>query len=110
MTKEEKREYMKRWYAANPDYRRQYYQAHKDDWRAGERRRSGVKDATGETRIGTCPICLKPDKRLLCDHDYETGEIRGWPCSRCNTFIGRTAADAIGRAERILAYIKGPTH
>ena len=28
-------------------------------------------------------------KRGLCfDHNHETGEFRGWICTRCNTAIG----------------------
>jgi hypothetical protein len=41
-----------------------------------------------------CAICLVPrnpsEKRLAIDHDWETDEVRGLLCTRCNGAIGRT--------------------
>ena len=41
-----------------------------------------------------CAICLVPrdstQKRLSIDHDWDTDEIRGLLCSRCNGAIGNT--------------------
>jgi hypothetical protein len=56
--------------------------------RAALRRRRGVKNATGETRVGSCPLCLRPDVKLVLDHDHETGLMRGWLCDRCNRALG----------------------
>lgn len=41
-----------------------------------------------------CAICLVPrsksEKRLNIDHDWETDEVRGLLCTRCNNAVGRT--------------------
>lgn len=39
------------------------------------------------------------------DHDHETGAVRGWVCVICNSFLGRTKADAVARAQRVLEYV-----
>lgn len=36
---------------------------------------------------GRCAICGK-DRELVCDHDHETGLVRGWLCKSCNTGEG----------------------
>ena len=36
---------------------------------------------------GRCAICGK-GKDLVCDHDHETGLVRGWLCQSCNTMEG----------------------
>lgn len=46
---------------------------------------------------GCCAICRKPEtrkRRLSLDHDHETGELRGFICSRCNLLIGNAKDDA----------------
>lgn len=100
---------------AKAEYDREYSAQRKSDPRLLEARRvssrkhsrksKGMANATGETRIGTCPICLKSERKLRCDHNHVTGRIRGWLCAICNPFIGQTDADALGRAARIAAYI-----
>ncbi len=85
----------KRWAKANPERCRVA-------WRSNR----GIVDAPGEVRGGECAICGKTRKKLHCDHDYETGRMRGWLCSTCNSFIGQTDAEAIARAERVLQYVK----
>ncbi len=84
-----------------------YHRANKDRAKVLERTQRGVVGATAEVRSGVCPVCLKARKRLLLDHEHDTGRIRGWLCSPCNTFLGRTDAEALARAERVVAYIKG---
>jgi len=44
---------------------------------------------------GVCAICHDPARSsrsdgvgLVIDHDHETGEVRGLPCSRCNAALG----------------------
>ncbi|MFH8804036.1 endonuclease domain-containing protein [Streptomyces sp. NPDC017936] len=36
---------------------------------------------------GRCAICGKV-RDLVCDHDHETGLVRGWLCHSCNTAEG----------------------
>lgn len=36
---------------------------------------------------GKCPICLRT-RKLVIDHDHETGVVRGLICRTCNTGIG----------------------
>lgn len=36
---------------------------------------------------GRCAICGK-NRELVCDHDHETGLVRGWLCRSCNTTEG----------------------
>lgn len=67
----------------------------------------GIVGATDERRVGPCDVCAKV-RSLLLDHDHETGAIRGWLCAPCNSFIGRTKADAIARAQRVLSYVGAP--
>lgn len=45
----------------------------------------------GGEHCAICKVPRKPDeKRLAIDHDWETDEIRGLLCTRCNGAIGRT--------------------
>lgn len=67
-----------------------------------DRERRGILGAHGETREGECPICLRFAK-LHLDHDWTTGEIRGWLCLNCNTRLGWL--ERPGLAERLDAYL-----
>ncbi len=104
-------------YAADPAYRemikarcRAHYANHtpeqKTRYRATRRKAGrkalGILDATGEAKVGECPICLRQDTKLLCDHDHQTGKIRGWLCILCNTWLGPTDD---GRAKRAVEYL-----
>jgi len=77
----------------------------KGEIRKRGRERYGIKGATGELRYGTCPICLKENVKLVCDHDRETGEIRGWPCGGCNMVIGRLG-DNLEGVMRVIEYLQ----
>jgi hypothetical protein len=35
-----------------------------------------------------CECCSKSEK-LFLDHDHETGDFRGWLCSKCNIGVGK---------------------
>lgn len=66
------------------------------------RRRMGIKDPSGEIRVGFCEICTTHCK-LQYDHDHQTGLFRGWLCFRCNVLVGwyeKTALD-----QRIKKYL-----
>jgi hypothetical protein len=84
------------WRDANPETCKAYS-------RKAQRTRSGMLNATGETRSGACPICLKTRRKLCCDHDHTTGKIRGWLCSMCNIFLGPSDD---GRVDRAKAYLE----
>ena len=53
---------------------------------------------------GVCAICGKP-KKLVVDHNHETGAVRGLLCGHCNTGIGRFADNA-GLLERAIDYLQ----
>jgi hypothetical protein len=55
--------------------------------RAIKRKAQGVKNPTGETKIGPCEICDKISS-LVFDHDHNNGKFRGWLCQRCNLTLG----------------------
>jgi len=65
---------------------------------------------TAEKRVGQCPICRKPDRKLRCDHNHETGKIRGWLCTTCNSFLGPTGHDRVRRAAEYLEKTDGVPH
>ncbi|MFF5609234.1 endonuclease domain-containing protein [Streptomyces cellulosae] len=43
--------------------------------------------ALAQWQDGRCAICGKA-RELVCDHDHETGLVRGWLCQSCNTTEG----------------------
>ena len=51
-----------------------------------------------------CEICHRK-KRLVADHDHETGLFRGWLCHSCNFMLGRFNDDP-NVLRRALAYLK----
>jgi hypothetical protein len=56
-----------------------------------ERAADGIADdgagALALWQDGRCAICGKT-RDLVCDHDHETGLVRGWLCHSCNTTEG----------------------
>jgi hypothetical protein len=66
----------KAWRKVNPDGRRKH-----------RRTARGVFDATSETKISPCELCLRIMK-LQQDHNHSSGKKRGWLCSRCNLLLG----------------------
>jgi hypothetical protein len=45
-------------------------------------------DETTTKQNNCCAIC-KEEKRLVVDHDHNTGEFRGMLCYACNTALGK---------------------
>lgn len=41
-----------------------------------------------ERSKGMCEICDSEPKRLVVDHDHQTGQVRGLICDTCNHFLG----------------------
>ncbi len=61
-----------------------------------------------------CPICKRSiipwDNRQIClDHNYKTGEIRGWLCGECNSGMGRLL-DNVDIMKRAILWIEGKLH
>ena len=46
-----------------------------------------------QAQDGKCGSCGETKKRLVVDHDHETGEIRGALCQSCNFGIGLLGDD-----------------
>ena len=43
-------------------------------------------------RPDKCDVCGSGE-RICWDHDHQTGEHRGWLCSKCNTVLGFVSDD-----------------
>lgn len=58
---------------------------------------------------GACAICGHtpgPDeRRLVVDHDHETGVVRGLLCHKCNVALG-AVGDSIAGIQRFTKYLK----
>lgn len=56
---------------------------------------------------GRCYVCLrKPEgKRLVVDHNHDTGEVRGLLCHKCNSALGMLS-DMAWRVRRLYHYLE----
>lgn len=85
--------------------------------RRGERARRGRLGANYKARygigreevermareqLGACAICGTDEKRLVVDHEHESGRKRELLCDRCNRDMA--VVDEPGRVEMLLAY------
>lgn len=75
------------------------------------KRRYGVTtewyDQTLAKQEGGCAICgatCSTGRALAVDHDHETGQVRGLPCSNHNNMLGR-AQDSVEILEKAIAYL-----
>jgi hypothetical protein len=57
---------------------------------------------------GRCAICTVPTKRLVVDHDHESGQIRGLLCGSCNLGIGNLKDDT-DNLRSAIRYLEGNT-
>jgi hypothetical protein len=56
--------------------------------------------------LGTpCAICTGRMSVLCWDHDHDTGEFRGWICSKCNTMLG-FAKDNVKTLNNAIKYLQ----
>ena len=68
--------------------------------------------SAGKVIPNVCEVCGKKSNpndfssRIVCDHDHETGEFRGWICDYCNRSIGGLGDNIEGLQEAIL-YLQG---
>lgn len=60
-------------------------------------------ETLAELQSHTCPICLEV-KKLVIDHNHETGEVRGLLCRACNASLGHLEKRVWRR--RAIAYLK----
>lgn len=51
-----------------------------------------------------CPICLKQASKYYLDHDWATGEFRGWLCNGCNIALG-LLKDDVNILNRAIGYL-----
>lgn len=67
------------------------------------------EEMIGRKRPEQCEICgafgNEFVKGLCLDHNHETGEYRGWICTRCNCILGH-AKEKIEILELVIKYIK----
>lgn len=112
MTLEEKREYQRRWVAANPEKKKasadRYRAKHKDRWREYARRtrakypqkwrdyhlksKYGITIAERDAMIleqgGKCAICKDVLNDPHIDHQSNPHKVRGILCHNCNVSLG----------------------
>jgi hypothetical protein len=98
----EKREYLKRWYAAN-----------KKKFKNSElKKRYGISSEQYDEMFAAqdqkCAICRTetPGGRgcFHVDHDHDTGKVRGLLCHRCNTSLGGFG-DSVDVLRAAIAYL-----
>lgn len=53
-----------------------------------------------------CPICEKESKKYYLDHDWKTGEFRGWLCNACNVALGLFKDNPV-ILNRAISYLSG---
>ena len=52
----------------------------------------------------TCECCGKISDKIVCDHDHETLNHRGWICQSCNQGIGLLGDNILG-IKKALTYL-----
>jgi hypothetical protein len=57
-----------------------------------------------EGQGGRCAICRRK-RKLIVDHDHETGTVRALLCNPCNLMIGY-AGDRVGLLEKGIEYLE----
>lgn len=90
--------------------RADYRERNGEEIRRKKREKGGVKNATGERRVGDCFLCFRKNVALVCDHFHSphprAGEVRGWPCGRCNSGMG-LLLDSAEMCENAAKYLRG---
>lgn len=107
MTREEKLEYTRRYYAANKEKWLAWREKNKDRERTRRYRRRGLPEPT-RLIPDRCELCGGPPNghgSLHLDHCHETNRFRGWLCSNCNHGLGKLG-DNIEGLQRAIEYLK----
>lgn len=53
-----------------------------------------------------CSICGTEEKPRVCDHDHETGKVRGALCVSCNHLVGYIETGGMARLLSAMNYIE----
>lgn len=114
-TRERERRYRLKATANTKESIRRYYRSEKGKRTIYSRyyqKRFGITLQEYEARLeahnGVCAICLKPQKdkrRLVVDHNHQTGDVRGLLCTPCNIILG-CWQDNSGTALRAATYLE----
>ncbi len=99
----------------------EYYQNNKLKWLEAGWKQKGILNEVGEyfkmsdynrileSQNGLCKICCtdgtKHSKRLMVDHDHNTGIVRGILCGYCNTAISYLKDD-VNLLNKAINYLK----
>ena len=78
-----------------------YYQRIKREYGLNREQYLNMK----RTQDSSC-LCCKEVKKLVVDHDHETGKVRGLLCDNCNLALG-LLKDSVGTLERMIKYVQG---
>lgn len=99
---------VKSWIDRNRDHRKAYQRAYQIN------KKYGVDEewfaSLSLKQKGVCAICGQFDgtgkwKKLVIDHDHNTGKIRGLLCNECNRGIGYLK-DSVDILEKSVEYLK----
>lgn len=93
------REYDRVWRLKNPTKSRQSYL--KRTYKFSLKEYEELK----AIQAGQCGLCFKISKRLVIDHNHETGKIRSLLCTTCNAGLGQFK-DSIDLLQNAIAYLK----
>jgi RNase P subunit RPR2 len=99
-----------KWYWATNERRRQkakernYYSYNKERYKVYAERRKAKWRAKSAEMVKPCPICGDV-KRLVWDHDHETGQFRDYICGFCNSMLGY-AKDTPERLRKAADYLE----
>jgi hypothetical protein len=109
-TREESRNYMRDWRAANPDRAKHY--GRKAHLKSAYEMSEEEYDRLEQEQKSLCAICHQAQSdghRLCIDHDHETGKIRGLLCHSCNKALG-FFKDSVLFLEAAIRYLNSERH
>ena len=108
-----KSEYAKAYRVANPDKVRAYEFQNADKFRT-RKKASNIKSKYGLTLAEYdqmlskgCTLCGTHEGKLCCDHNHETGEVRGCLCNRCNAALGYYETVVLPMLDKVNKYVGG---
>jgi hypothetical protein len=98
--KESIQEYQKEWYKANKSTVQKRSKAF------NVKTRYGLSMETYEKLLSRgCDICGTKEGKLCCDHNHQTGAIRGCLCDSCNKALGHLS-DSLENAKKLVQYLE----